>query len=197
MGLGRAWPGLFWPGLAWPEASSPSPHITTQDRLWRRDTKGHHKAVIPRHRRLFLILSAHNAVGHHGFYATNALLSERYWWPQMAQDIAWFILTCHTCQICKTQQVALPSTVASPAPLFSKVYMDTMHLTTSGGYKYIVQGRCSLTHWPEWEKLRKETSKTLALFILHQIIYRWGLLLEIVTDNGPPFVKAIGYLAKH
>jgi len=171
--------------------------FVAQDRLWRRDAKGHHKAVIPQHRRLFLISSAHNDVGHHGFYATNALLSERYWWPQMAQDIAWFILTCHTCQILKTQQVALPSTVASPAPLFSKVYMDTMHLTTSGGYKYIVQGRCSLTHWPEWEKLRKETSKTLALFILHQIIYRWGLLLEIVTDNGPPFVKAIGYLAKH
>src|SRR5271168_1964260 len=28
-----------------------------------------------------------------------------------------------------------------------------------------------LIMWPEWEKLRKETSTTLALFILHQIIY--------------------------
>ena len=31
--------------------------------------------------------SAHNDVGHHGFYATHALLLERYWWPHMAQDI--------------------------------------------------------------------------------------------------------------
>ena len=32
---------------------------------------------------------------------------------------------------------------------------------------------------------------------LHNIIYRWGTLLEIVSDNGAPFVKALGYLSKH
>jgi integrase-like protein/reverse transcriptase-like protein len=168
-----------------------------EDRLWRKDAKGTHKIVIPQERRMFLITSAHDDVGHHGFYATNALLAERYWWPAMAQDIAWFVMTCHLCQLRKTQQVVIPPTVATPAPLFSKVYMDTMHLTPSSGFKYIVQGRCSLTHWPEWEMLRKETAKSLARFILHEIIYRWGTLLEIVTDNGAPFVKAMEYLAKH
>ena len=167
------------------------------DRLWRKDPKGTHKIVIPQERRLFLLSSAHDDVGHHGFYATNALLTERYWWPAMAQDIAWFVLTCRLCQLRKVQQVVIPPTVATPAPLFSKVYMDTMHLTPSSGYKYIVQGRCSLTHWPEWEMLRSETAKSLAHFILHNIIYRWGTLLEIVTDNGAPFVKAMTYLAKN
>ena len=46
--------------------------------------------------------------------------------------------------------------------------------------------------------LRKESAKSLATFILHNIIYHWGtLLLEIITDNGAPFVKALDYLAKH
>ena len=72
-----------------------------------------------------------------------------------------------------------------------------MHLTPSSGYKYIVQAQCLLTHWPEWEMLHKESAKSLATFILHNLIYRWGTLLEIVTDNGAPFVKALGYLAKH
>lgn len=45
--------------------------------------------------------------------------------------------------------------------------------------------------------LRKESAKSLATFILHNIIYRWGTLLEIVTDNGAPFVKALDYLSKH
>ena len=165
-------------------------------RLWRKDSKGHHKVVVSPERRLFLISSAHDDVGHHGFYATNALLIERYWWPSMGQDIAWYILTCHLCQLRKTQQISIPPVVAQPAPLFAKVYMDTMHLTPSGGYKYIVQARCSLTHWPEWEMLRKETAKSLAVFILRNIIYRWGTLLEIVTDNGAPFVKALNYLAR-
>jgi hypothetical protein len=44
--------------------------------------------------------------------------------------------------------------------------------------------------------LRAENAKSLANWILHDIIYRWGLLLEIVTDNGPAFLKALKYLEK-
>src|SRR5271155_6234158 len=84
-----------------------------------------------------------------------------------------------------------------PSPLFSKVYMDIMHMPASSGYKYIVQGRCSLIYWPEWVMLRTENAKSLAHWILHDIIYRWGLLLEIITDNGPAFLKALKYLEKH
>jgi hypothetical protein len=167
-----------------------------QDRLWRKDPKGH-KMVIQRTRRLFLMMTAHNDVGHHGVFATLALLTERYWWPHMAQDVAWYVLTCHICQVQKTKQVLIPPTVAMPAPLFSKVYMDTMHMPNSSGYKYIVQGRCSLIYWPEWTMLTSENAKSLARWILHDIIYRWGLLLEIVTDNGPAFLKALKYLEKH
>ena len=46
------------------------------DKLWRKNAKGHHKLVVPKDRQLFLMKSAHNDVGHHGFYATHALLSE-------------------------------------------------------------------------------------------------------------------------
>jgi hypothetical protein len=167
------------------------------DKLWRKDSKGRHKLVVPKDRRLFLMTAAHNDVGHHGFYATHALLTERYWWPHMSQDISWFIVTCHVCQTRKTQQVLIPPIVAMPAPLFSKVYMDTMHMPPSSGYKYIVQGRCSLVYWPEWAMLKKENAAALGKWILHDIIYRWGLLLEIVTDNGPAFLKALAWLEKH
>src|ERR1700678_2480234 len=30
--------------------------------------------------------AAHNDVGHHGFFATNALITERYWWPHIGND---------------------------------------------------------------------------------------------------------------
>src|SRR6202034_4874229 len=136
-------------------------------------SKGNHRVVGAKDRRLFLLVSAHNDVWHHVFYTTNALLAERYWWPGMVYDINWFIKTCHLCQIRKTIHVSIPPVVASPAPLFAKVYMDTMHLTPSAGYRYIVQGRCSLTHWAECAMLRQESAKSLAHFILHDIIYRW------------------------
>jgi hypothetical protein len=171
--------------------------FVTGGQLWRKDPKKEHKLVIFEDRRLFLLSSAHDDVGNWGFYATNSLLTNRYWWPMMSHDIAWFIKTCRLCQLRKTQQVLIPPVIATPAPLFAKVYMDTMHLPPSAGYKYIVQAGCSLIHWPEWKMLRQETSRTLGLFILHNIIQWWGTLMEIVTDNGPAFLKALEYLAKH
>jgi Integrase zinc binding domain len=73
--------------------------IIISNRLWRKNPQGQHKMVVPFDRCLFLITSAHNDIGHHGVYATNALLSERYWWPNMSTDIKWYIQTCHVCQI--------------------------------------------------------------------------------------------------
>ena len=55
------------------------------DLLWRKAPKGQHKIVVKQDHRLFLISSAHNDTGHHGFYATNALITERYWWPHMSR----------------------------------------------------------------------------------------------------------------
>ena len=45
--------------------------------------------------------------------------------------------------------------------------------------------------------LRKENGKSLGQWILQDIIYRWGLLLKIITDNGPAFLKALAYLEKY
>ena len=76
------------------------------------------------------------------------------------------------------------------------MYMDTMHLPKSGGFKYFVQGRCSLAHFPEYCSLHAETVKTIGDWIFEDILCRWGTLCKIVTDNGPAFVKALTYLEK-
>ena len=165
-------------------------------RLWRKDRKSEHKLVVAQDRRLFILTIAHNDTGHHGYFATNALITLRYWWPFMGSDIAWFVKTCHLCQTRKTQNVLIPPTVAMPAPLFAKIYVDTMHMPPSSGYKYIIQGRCSISHWAEFDMLRKENAHAIGEWILRSFIYRWGTLVEIVSDNGAPFVKALSYLAK-
>ncbi len=84
----------------------------------------------------------------------------------------------------------------TPTPIFAKMYMDTMHLTHSGGYAYIVQGRCSLTHYPEFRMLHRETAQSLSDWIFQDIICRWGTLVEIVSNNGKPFIAVLGYLEK-
>jgi hypothetical protein len=44
--------------------------------------------------------------------------------------------------------------------------------------------------------LRRETAKVLGDWIFEEILCRWGVLREIVTDNSPAFIKAMEYLRK-
>lgn len=166
------------------------------NKLWRKDSQGLHKLVALTSSRVKILRAAHDDVAHKGFYATNALISQRFWWPCMKADIAWFVKTCRICQLRQTRNILIPPIVSTPAPLFSKIYIDTMHMPKSGGFKYLVQGRCSLSHYPEFRMLRAETAVTLGDWLFETVICRWGALSEIVTDNGGPFVKAVAYLAK-
>jgi hypothetical protein len=59
-----------------------------------------------------------------------------------------------------------------PAPLFSKVYMDTMHMLLSGGFKYIMQGRCSLAFFPEWRILKAENAVGLGNWMFQDFLRR-------------------------
>ena len=98
--------------LEWPNAMTDTDYKTfmcycteffiDNDKLWQKDPAGQHKLVIPPAQRIFLLTMAHNDVGHHRVFSTNALLAEQSWWPLMIKDIAWFIHTCHICQTQKT-----------------------------------------------------------------------------------------------
>jgi hypothetical protein len=146
--------------------------------LWKHDPQGMHKRVLYRHRCVEAIHAGHDDVRHRGFYATCAIIVEHYWWPFMAQDIAWYVKTCHICQSRQTRQVLIPPVVAMPTPLFTKMYMDTMHLPRSGGFTYIVQGWCSLIGYPEFRMLPKEmaqavTVRGLVWSLLHSRLESW------------------------
>ena len=143
------------------------------DRLWKKDLQGPH-----------------------GDFVTCAQIIDRFWWPKLATDVAWFVKTCHLCQLHQTHNILILPVVATPTPLFMKMYMDKMHLPKSGGFKYLVQGHCSLTHYPEYRILCTETMKTIGDWIFDNILCQWGALCEIIMDNSPTFVKALDYLGK-
>ena len=44
--------------------------------------------------------------------------------------------------------------------------------------------------------LRAENSTSIGNWIFQDILCRWGSIRGIVTDNSPPFIKALDYLAK-
>ena len=111
-------------------------------------------------------------------------------------DVKWFVLTCHPCQICQKHHLHLLPTIPDIPTLFKKVHIDTMLMPTVNKFRYLVQAHCALSSWPKWCPLRKENEKTLGDFIFEDILCRWGGVAEIVTDNGPTFVAVVGYLSK-
>jgi Integrase zinc binding domain len=121
--------------------------------LWRNFSTGRPQMFIPPSERLFIVRDAHDRLGHKGIYSTRCTILDRFWWPSVDQDIKWYVDTCHECQIRQTTKVRIPPTVDKPAPLFRKVYIDTMLMPLASGFHYIVQAHCSLSAWPEWRTL--------------------------------------------
>lgn len=173
-----------------------SDFFVREGRLWKKDRTGKHKRVIERSRRLALLMEAHDEQGHKGIFSVHLKLLERFWWPHLEQDVKWYIRTCHECQIRSVKRFHIPPTVPIPAPLFCKVYIDTMLMPKAQGFRYIIHARCSMSSYPEWDKLRRETERTIVAFIYTHIICRWGALIELfVSDNAPMYLKALEILA--
>jgi Integrase zinc binding domain len=163
--------------------------------LWWNFSTGRPQMFIPPSERLFIVRDAHDRLGHKGIYSTRRTILDRFWWPSVDQDIKWYVDTCHECQIRQTTKVRIPPTVDKPAPLFRKVYIDTMLMPLASGFRYIVQARCSLSTWPEWRALQTETGRTIGSFIFEDILCRWGAVEEIVTDNGTAYIATLDWLA--
>lgn len=67
--------------------------------LYRRSLEGKHMlVVIDMGQRIYMMKLAHDNLGHRGFYATKSLIAERFWWPEMESDVAWYCKSCHICQ---------------------------------------------------------------------------------------------------
>jgi hypothetical protein len=60
-------------------------------------------------------------------------------------DIHHHIKSCHECQIRSFKRLEIPLRISMPVSLFSKVYIDIMHMPPAHGYKYIVAAKDDLS----------------------------------------------------
>jgi len=124
------------------------------------------------------------------------MIIDHFWWPSLNKDLSWYLKTCHQCQTQSVAKVVLPPSISMPASLFQQTHTDTMFMPSSNGYDHIMQAHCSLSSWTEWRMLKSKMAHTLGTFLFEEILCRWGVIEEIVTDNGPPFVAAVNWLAE-
>ncbi|KAF7777764.1 hypothetical protein Agabi119p4_3836 [Agaricus bisporus var. burnettii] len=170
--------------------------LSKDGRLYRKTGNSSYlQLVVESDRRMTIMKECHDNTGHRGAYATNRLIAQRFWWPEMEGDITWFVKTCHLCQLRQRMAMELPPVVTHTPSIFQVLHADTVHMTpASNGCKYIVHGRCSLSSWMEARALRKEDARSIGQWLFEDIICRWGTVVKIVTDNGSPFRKAVKWL---
>jgi len=169
--------------------------IIFKDKLYRRGIEGKHRLYVPKNKRTYMMTAAHDYNGHRGFYATNSLLTQRFWWPEMEKDVNNFVKTCHNCQERQKQLIRIPPSLTETPSIFEIAHVDIMHMTpASNGCKYIAHGRDNLTSWAEARALKDEKARSIALWLYEDILCRWGGLKTIVTDNGESFKAAVEWI---
>ena len=140
-------------------------------------------------RRQEILWELHEDSGHHGVWAVAKQTTLRYYWPGIQEDIKQHIRSCHPCQLRSTKKMHLPITMSHPPRLFSKVYLDVMHMPKARKKQWLVACRDDLSGKTECKALMRDRAKAIAKFFLHRIILRYGIVQEVVTDNGPSFQK--------
>lgn len=171
--------------------------VDEEGRLYRRGVDAEHKLVVDKSHRMYMMRASHDSLGHRGFYATKELIGRRFWWPEYERDVSWYVKSCKLCQDRQKMLLRIPATITHTPSIFQILHADTMHMTPkSAGRECIVHGRCGLSSWMEGRPLKSENAKAIAQWLFEDIICRWGCLVEIVTDNGKPFIGALEYLKK-
>ena len=171
--------------------------VDDEGRLYRRneETEGQHKLVVFKEKRMWMMSAAHDYLGHKGIYATEKLLKKRFWWPEMENDVTWFVRSCKTCQERQLKLIKAPPSRTYTPSLFQKVHIDVMKISpASNGCKNVIHGRCALSNWPEARALRNEKASSIAEWLFEDIICRWGPPEEIVSDNAPQMEAVLQWL---
>ncbi len=161
--------------------------------MWLRVENGQHRQVLPREDRLRIMREIHDKLGHKSYFTAWNRITTRFWWPSINQDIRWYLMSCPECQAQSTKKIIIPPTVSRPLSLFAKVYADTFFMPKgAGGKTYALHLRCSLSGMPEGKAVAKENHTTIGDFLM-EVMWRWGAIAVIVTDNGAPWIKAVEY----
>ena len=78
-----------------------------------------------------------------------------------------------------------------------KIYVDVMLMPKARGYRYLVAAHDDLSLAAEGRALKHATSDSLAKFFWEEIICHYGVIAQIVTDNGSEIKGAFEKLMQH
>jgi hypothetical protein len=169
-------------------------HFVINHTLYRKGKKGKVR-VIKRDEIEPILYHLHRDIvgAHLGINAVFEKVKERYYWPQMFDDIREYVQTCDICQRRgppERKEPLIPLTVKEP---FHQIGIDVKGPLprTSTGNRYIIVAMDYFTKWPEARAVKDMKADTIAKFIFEEIICRHGVPQIMISDRGTSFVNRI------
>jgi hypothetical protein len=123
------------------------------------------------------------------------IIRKGYYWPSIFRDSYVFSISFDKCQkfVGKERLPAMPLKPVLPNFPFSKWVLDfigPINPLSSTGQVFILTTIDYFKKWVEVVPLKNSTDDQVISFLKNNIFSRFGLPLEIITDNGPVFISA-------
>ncbi|CAN6440363.1 unnamed protein product [Victoria cruziana] len=142
-----------------------------------------------------IVKEAHDGIcgGHVGHQTlSRQILRAGYYWPTLQKDCQAYVRRCIKCQI-HAPAIHAPAaylhSVSSPWP-FSMWAFDVVgpiNPSASNGHKYFLAATDYFTKWVEAITLRTVEARHVVSFIRKNLLCRFGIPHDIVSDNGTHF----------
>ncbi|XP_031107639.1 uncharacterized protein LOC116012276 [Ipomoea triloba] len=169
-------------------------YVILEDKLYKRSYNGTLlKCVHPDEAEL-MMREVHEGVcsAHQGAYTiARRIMLQGFFWPKMLKDCAEYARRCPKCQEFQTLpgRPATNYTPVSTAIPFSRWGIDLVGAlpTGSGSRKYIIVAIDYFTKWVEAEPLASITAARCKKFVEKNILCRFGIPIQVITDNGRQF----------
>lgn len=157
------------------------------------------KPCIPKHSAPIYIAHVHG-IGHIGWKATLQQLKTMFYITDAEQLVKNFVQRCITCIRNNPNNPTKVAHEHLPYPVtpFTHLQIDFTHMPTpTGGTQPVCVIVDVFSRWPEVFPTKKEDAATVAGILTREIIPRWGIPLQINSDQGSAFTsKLCGELSK-
>ena len=159
-----------------------------------RKTAKFDQIVLPQKYHQLVFEELHVKLGHLGAEKTIDLAQARFYWPNMADHIKWFVRKRCRCIVNKQPNVkekAPLHPMSAKAP-FEMISIDFIELEQChGGYKYGLVACDHFTRFVQFYATRSKSSKAAADMIFNQFILQYGFPTRIHHDRGGEWNSAL------